>query len=128
MDPTAKRLVDAGVHADKIEDAYMLAENVERRLAFQAWIQTFVDHSISSTINLPAWGSELNNDSKVRDFGNTLIKYLPKLRGVTVYPDGARAGQPINPIKLSEALQHEGEIFEEAGDVCEISKGGECGA
>ena len=128
VDPTAKRLVDAGVHADKIEDAYMLAENVERRLAFQAWIQTFVDHSISSTINLPAWGSELNNDSKVRDFGNTLIKYLPKLRGVTVYPDGARAGQPINPIKLSEALQHEGEIFEEAGDVCEISKGGECGA
>lgn len=127
VDPTAKRLVDAGVPADKIEDAYTLAEDVERRLAFQAWVQTFVDHSISSTINLPAWGSELNNDNKVRDFGNILIKYLPKLRGVTVYPDGARAGQPINPIKLSTALQHEGEIFEEAGDVCEITKGGECG-
>lgn len=128
VDPTAKRLVDAGVQADKIEDAYTLAEDVERRLAFQAWVQTFVDHSISSTINLPAWGSELNNDNKVRDFGNILIKYLPKLRGVTVYPDGARAGQPINPIKLSTALEHEGEIFQEAGDVCEITRGGECGA
>jgi len=128
VDPTAKRLVDAGVQADKIEDAYTLAEDVERRLAFQAWVQTFVDHSISSTINLPSWGSELNNDNKVRDFGNILIKYLPKLRGVTVYPDGARAGQPINPIKLSTALEHEGEIFQEAGDVCEITKGGECGA
>jgi ribonucleoside-diphosphate reductase alpha chain len=128
VDPTAKRLIDQGVPADKIEDAYTLAENVERRLAFQAWVQTFVDHSISSTINLPAWGSELNNDNKVRDFGTTLLKYLPKLRGVTCYPDGARDGQPLNAISLTEALAHEGEIFEEAGNVCEISKGGECGA
>lgn len=128
VDPTAKRLVESGVPVDKIEDAYTLAEDVERRLAFQAWVQTFVDHSISSTINLPEWGSELNNDGKVRDFGTTLMKYLPKLRGVTVYPDRARAGQPINPIRLSDALQHQGEVFEEAGDVCEITKGGECGA
>jgi len=128
VDPTAKRLVDGGVVADKIEDAYTLAENVERRMSFQAWVQTYVDHSISSTINLPKWGSELNNDNTVRNFGNTLIKYLPKLRGITVYPDQARAGQPINPTNLSTALKHEGEVFEEAGDVCEISKGGECGS
>jgi ribonucleoside-diphosphate reductase alpha chain len=128
VDPTAKRLVDLGIPVDKIEDAYTLAENVERRLSFQAWVQTFVDHSISSTINLPAWGSKINNDGTVREFGDILFRYLPKLRGVTVYPDGARAGQPLNPVRLSEALQHEGEIFEEAGNVCEISKGGECGA
>ena len=128
IDPCAKRLIEQGVPADKIEDAYSLAENVERRLAFQAWVQTFVDHSISSTINLPAWGTELNNDNTVRDFGNILIRYLPKLRGVTVYPDKARAGQPINPVSLAEALNHEGEVFEESGDVCEITKGGECGA
>jgi ribonucleoside-diphosphate reductase alpha chain len=128
VDPAAKKLVDAGVPADRIEDAYTLAENVERRLAFQAWVQGFVDHSISSTINLPAWGSELNNENRVRDFGNILIKYLPKLRGITFYPDGARGGQPLTPVPLSTALQQEGNIFEEAGDVCEITKGGECGA
>jgi ribonucleoside-diphosphate reductase alpha chain len=128
VDPTAKRLIDSGVKSDLIEDAYALAENVERRVNFQAWVQAYVDHSISSTINLPRWGSALNNENTVQDFGKMLIKYLPSLRGITVYPDGARDGQPLNAISLTEALAHEGEIFEEAGNVCEISKGGECGA
>jgi ribonucleoside-diphosphate reductase alpha chain len=128
VDPAAKRLIGEGVPVENIEDAYDLANDVERRVAFQAWVQQFVDHSISSTINLPRWGSELNNESRVRDFGNMLIKYLPKLRGITVYPDGARAGQPLNPVPLSEALANEGHVYEESGTtVCDISKGGVCG-
>ena len=94
IDPTAKRLIEKGVSPDKIEDAYTLAENVERRVAFQSWVQKYVDHAISSTINLPSWGSEANSQDKVVTFGNMLIKYLPNLRGLTVYPDGARGGQP----------------------------------
>jgi ribonucleoside-diphosphate reductase alpha chain len=128
VDPTAKRLLDSGVSLNLIEDAYSLAEDVERRVAFQVWVQQYVDHSISSTINLPKWGSPLNNEDTVQSFGKMLIKYLPRLRGITVYPDGARDGQPLNAMPLSEALKHEGEIFEEAGNSCEISKGGECGA
>lgn len=129
VDPTAKRLLDSGVQLELIEDAYDLANDVERRVSFQAWVQKFVDHSISSTINLPRWGSELNNETRVRDFGNMLIKYLPELRGVTVYPDGARAGQPLNPVPLAEALQNEGHVYEESGTtVCDITKGGVCGA
>ena len=128
VDPTAKRLLDAGVPSNLIEDAYSLAEDVERRVSFQAWVQQYVDHSISSTINLPKWGSPLNNEDTVQSFGKMLIKYLPRMRGITVYPDGARDGQPLNAMPLSEALQHEGEIFEEAGNSCELSKGGECGA
>jgi len=121
-------MVDSGVSLDNMEDAYDLAADVERRVTFQAWVQTFVDHGISSTINLPQWGSSLNNENTVQDFGKMLIKYLPKLRGITCYPDGARDGQPLNAVPLSEALKYEGEIFEEAGNSCEISKGGECGA
>lgn len=128
VDPTAKRLLDNGVPLELIEDAYDLANDVERRVAFQAWLQQYVDHSISSTINLPRWGSELNNESRVRDFGNMLIRYLPRLRGITVYPDGARAGQPLNPVPLAVALAQEGHVFEESGStVCDITKGGECG-
>jgi ribonucleoside-diphosphate reductase alpha chain len=128
VDPTAKRLLDSGVPLELIEDAYDLANDVERRVSFQAWVQQYVDHSISSTINLPRWGSPLNNEAKVRDFGNMLIKYLPKLRGITVYPDGARAGQPLSPVPLAEALTQEGHVFEESGTtVCDITKGGECG-
>jgi ribonucleoside-diphosphate reductase alpha chain len=127
LDPTAKKLVDMGINPDNIEDAYTLAEDVERRVAFQAWLQKYVDHSISSTINLPAWGSELNNESKVRDFGNMLMKYLPELRGVTVYPDGARDGQPLTPVSYREADAQVGQVFEEVTDICDITKAGSCG-
>lgn len=128
LDPTAKKLIENhGIKPEFIEDAYSLAENVERRVAFQAWTQKFVDHGISSTINLPAWGSEHNNAATVRDFGNMLIKYLPQLRGVTAYPDGARGGQPLTPVKYQTATKHQGEIFVEQADICDITKGGTCG-
>lgn len=128
IDPTAKRLIDKGVPPEKIEDSYSLAQNVEKRVAFQAWVQQYVDHAISSTINLPAWGTEYNNEKLVESFGNMLMKYLPKLRGITVYADGSRSGQPLNPVKYSTAIKHIGEIIEESGDICDISgKGGSCG-
>lgn len=128
LDPTAKKLIEEkGVNPDLIEDAYVLAENVERRVAFQAWVQKYVDHAISSTINLPAYGSELNNDSTVQSFGSMLIRYLPQLRGVTCYPDGCREGQPLTPVKYKTAVSHTGEVFEEAMDICDITKGGSCG-
>jgi ribonucleoside-diphosphate reductase alpha chain len=130
IDPTAKRLIEEkGVSPELIEDAYVLAEDVERRVAFQAWTQKYVDHSISSTINLPTWGSELNNEGTVQKFGNMLIKYLPELRGITCYPDGARGGQPLSPVKYTTAMkQKDKELVEETTDVCDITKGGSCGS
>lgn len=128
VDPTAKRLVDSGLPEEKIEDAYTLSEDVERRLSFQAWLQQYVDHAISSTINMPSWDPESNNNGKVRSFGLTLMKYLPQLRGVTIYPDGARSGQPLQKVKYSTAMGHLGEVFMEQADLCDISKGGSCGA
>lgn len=127
IDPCAKRLIDSGIKPEAIEDAYSLAENVERRVEFQAWLQQYVDHAISSTINLPAWGSETNNDNTVQSFGIMLMKYLPKLRGLTCYPDGARGGQPLTAVKYSTAVQHVGEVFVEGVDVCDWTKGGSCG-
>lgn len=128
IDPTAKRLIESGVNPESIEDAYSLAEDVERRVAFQAWVQKYVDHGISSTINLPAWGSELNNDATVQKFGKMLLKHLPYLRGVTCYPDGGRSGQPLSPVSYKTAIKHTDEVFVEAGDVCSITKGESCGS
>ena len=128
IDPIAKKLVESGINPDSIEDAYSLADNIERRVEFQAWVQQYVDHGISSTINLPAWGSELNNESTVQSFGNMLIKYLPKLRGITVYPDGSRNGQPLTAVSYKEAESQIGNVFVEQSDVCDLSKGGSCGS
>lgn len=128
VDPVARRLIDQGVRPESIEDAYMLAQNVERRVAFQVWLQEFVDHGISSTINLPHWGSEYNNEGRVLDFGNMLIMYLPQLRGLTCYPDGARGGQPLVPVSYHEAIGREGEeLIESSTDICSITGKGTCG-
>lgn len=128
IDPIAKDLVDNyGIHPDDIEDAYSLSDSVANRIRFQEHAQRYVDHSISSTINLPSWGSEKNNDSTVQLFGTTLMESLPNLRGVTCYPDGARGGQPLSVVSYKTASKHLGEIFYEQGDMCDITKGGSCG-
>jgi ribonucleoside-diphosphate reductase alpha chain len=128
LDPTAKRLIDAGVNPASIEDAYTLAQTPERRVAFQVWLQRWVDHGISSTLNLPAWGTEYNNESLVKGFGDMLMKYLPKLRGFTCYPDGCRSGQPFSVVSYKTAMKHKDEIFMEQMDICSLTGGGSCGS
>lgn len=129
IDATAKEMIDLyGVDPDSIETASDLAADYERRIRFQAEVQDFVDMSISSTINLPEWGSALNNEDKVEDFARALAKYAPRLRGFTAYPDGSRGGQPLTVIPYREALGKTGVEFREH-DICEIGgKGGVCGA
>lgn len=130
VDGTAKIMIDQlGINPDNIESAVDLASDYERRIKFQADIQDYVDMSISSTINLPSWGSELNNEDTVVPFATTLAKYAHRLRGFTCYADGSRGGQPITPVRYSEAISLEGQEFEEKfNDICEISgKGGHCG-
>lgn len=128
IDPTAKALIDKGVNPEDIEDAYVLAENVEKRLQFQADLQEYVDHGISSTINLPAWGSLHNNENTLESFKEMLIHYLPKLRGITCYPDGARGGQPLTPVSYAEAVGNTEEVFVEAMDICDLTGSGTCGS
>lgn len=130
VDGTAQELIERyGADPDKIESAVDLAEDFERRIAFQADVQDFVDMAISSTINLPSWGTALNNPDTVPKFAKTLAHYAPRLRGFTCYPDGARGGQPLTPMPYNEVFGRTGQEFkEEYHDICDISgKGGTCG-
>jgi ribonucleoside-diphosphate reductase alpha chain len=128
VDATADRLIkEYGITPDTIDTAYKLAGDYERRIKFQADIQDFVDMSISSTINLPAWGSKGNNEGSIGEFAKVLASYAPRLRGFTCYPDGSRGGQPITECDYSTAIQHKGAVYEEH-DVCDITgHGGSCG-
>ncbi len=132
VDGTAQEMIDVyGAKPDEIDSAIDLATDYERRIKFQADIQDYVDMSISSTINLPAWGTKDNNVDNVNDFANTLAKYASRLRGFTCYADGSRGGQPLNPVAYSEVIDKLGKEFEEnveTHDICDISgKGGSCG-
>jgi ribonucleoside-diphosphate reductase alpha chain len=132
VDSAAQELIEFyGADPENVESALDLADDYERRIKFQADVQDYVDMSISSTINLPSWGSKLNNEDTVSDFANTLASYAHRLRGFTCYPDGARGGQPLTSVPYSEAVAKLGEEFYEhveTHDICDISgSGGSCG-
>lgn len=130
IDGTAKILIqNFNMNPDNIETALSLSQDYEKRIKFQADVQDYVDMAISSTINLPKWGTTFNNDTRVEDFAKVLAKYAPRLRGFTCYPDGARGGQPLTAVDYNKAKENNGKEFkEEYNDICEISgKGGSCG-
>jgi ribonucleoside-diphosphate reductase alpha chain len=128
VDGTAETLIrEYSVDPNNIESAIDLSENYEKRIKFQADIQDYVDMSISSTINLPSWGTKSNNEGKVNEFAGILARYAPRLRGFTCYPDGSRGGQPLTSVPYEEALKHKDVTYEET-DICEFTgHGGSCG-
>lgn len=129
VDSAAEQLIEQyGIEdPDSVESAMDLAQDPARRVRFQADVQDYVDQAISSTINLPSWGSELNNEDCVDDYVDLFARHAHRLRGLTVYADGSRGGQPLTPVPYSEAKAHEGETFVETHDVCDITGGGTCG-
>jgi ribonucleoside-diphosphate reductase alpha chain len=132
VDSAAQEMIDLyGINPDSVESAVDLAVDYERRIKFQADVQDYVDMSISSTINLPQFGSKHNNPDTVDTFTETLARYAHRLRGFTCYPDGARGGQPLTSVPYKEAVDKLGEEFEEhveTHDICDITQsGGSCG-
>lgn len=102
IDPIVMKWIEQGYNIDDIDTAYTLSqssEGIERRLAFQAFVQQYVDNGISSTVNLPPYqeGMEIQ-------LAPILLKYLPQLRGVTFYPDGRYSDQPVVPLDIHEVL------------------------
>lgn len=125
IDPTAEYLIkEYDINPELIETALSLSRNPEKRVKFQYDVQKYVDMGISSTINLPKWGSEENNANKISDYCNLISKYAHGLRGLTMYPDGARGGQPITEVEYDDAVKHKGKIFVDEEQAC---VGGVCG-
>jgi len=65
----------------------------------QVAVQKFTDGAVSKTINLPKGitASKLNK---------LMLEYLYDLKGVTIYVDGSREGQILNPITAKEAMDY----------------------
>jgi len=122
IDGAVKRLLEKDLKLEEIQDSYDLT--FKERVKFQADVQNYVDMSISSTCNLPKWGSPENNTDTLEVNSRTLLKYAKRLRGFTCYPDGSRGGQPLERISLKTALGKEDKVFEERKFEC---VGGDCG-
>jgi ribonucleoside-diphosphate reductase alpha chain len=122
VDGAVKRLLDQGIKLENIKDAYDIS--FKDRVKFQADVQNYVDMAISSTCNLPQWGTEGNDEKSLDKNAKLLLKYAKRLRGFTCYPDAARGGQPLTRVDLKEALEKEGVVYEEKEQEC---VGGVCG-
>ena len=61
----------------------------------QSGIQRFVDGAVSKTINLP-------KGTTSEELDKLLLEYIRDLKGVTVYVDGSREGQVMNPLTEKE--------------------------
>ena len=127
IDATAERMIrEYGLAPESIQTAYSMAGDYEKRIKFQYDIQAYVDMAISSTINIPAWGTELNNESTVKPFADALLKYCGGLRGITTYPDGSRGGQPLTMVDYKEASGKRGVVYDEmeegkcVGGICGV--------
>jgi ribonucleoside-diphosphate reductase alpha chain len=83
IDGAVKRLLSQGVKLENIQDSYDLS--FRERVKFQADIQNYIDMAISSTCNLPSWGSEENNEKTLEKNMKILLKYAKRLRGFTCY-------------------------------------------
>lgn len=122
IDATAERLItDHRLDPDSIETSSTLASDPERRIKFQCDVQKYVDMAISSTLNLPAFEEQKFSPEW---FSNMLLRYAPKLRGITCYPDGARGGQPLTAVSYHVAKSKTGVVFDETEEKC---SGGVCG-
>jgi len=71
----------------------------EDHLEVQSAVQKYVDGAISKTVNLPMKTTSY-------DLSKLLLEYAKDLKGVTVYRDGSREGQILNPLTEAETLEY----------------------
>ncbi len=77
---------------------------IETLLAFQAHVQRYyVDNAISLTVNVPQMSDADDDYFEVKEtLSKTLRKYLPHIKGTTVFPEASRPQSPIERITEDE--------------------------
>lgn len=74
----------------------------------QVAVQKYLDGAVSKTVNCP-------KGFKSEELSDLLLEYIRDLKGVTLYVDGSREGQILNPMTKKDAKKHiqEGVFSEE---------------
>ena len=91
-----KEALDKGEDTSYFQGAIEISP--EKHFEMQIVLQEHIDSAISKTVWLPKDYTEKELDSLFR-------KYLPQVKGVTVYRLGSKKDEPLTPISIEEALQ-----------------------
>lgn len=67
----------------------------EQHFRMQAVVQSHVDNAVSKTINLP-------RTTTLEDIKDVWFRYLPQLKGTTLYREGSRDNEPMSPIRIED--------------------------
>lgn len=94
--PLFKEMQETGKSLEHFESAYFISP--EQHMQVQAICQKHIDNAVSKTINIPESGYDLDQ------FSDLLMKYIPQLKGCTVYKAGSRGDEPLKAIDIDEAL------------------------
>jgi ribonucleoside-diphosphate reductase alpha chain len=121
VDPLFREYFEKDRSLECFVGAYDVAP--EDHIRVQATIQKYMDSCISKTINLPA-------TSTPEEFSQAALDYAPYLKGLTVYRAGAKEGEPLQAIPLTqENIEEHMTVFVDtslaSGDMCSVA-GGEC--
>lgn len=88
--PKYEELINSG---EKTPDWFVDAFDLKPKDHFEMQVacQKFCDASVSKTINLP-------KTATTKELSTLLLEYMYDLKGVTVYRDGSRPGQPLTTV------------------------------
>ena len=122
VDPLFQEYYDEGKSLEPFVGAYDVTP--EEHIKVQATVQKYIDSCISKTINLPSTATP-------EEFSQAALDYAPYLKGLTVYRGGAKEGEPLAAIPLTDEnittyMVKKSEVAVATGDACSLA-GGECG-
>ena len=86
---------------EEIPDWYVDSHDLTPQDHFetQVAVQKYIDGSVSKTINCP-------KGFKAEQLSGLLLEYIRDLKGVTLYVDGSREGQILNPLSREDAKKY----------------------
>lgn len=115
--PLFKQFIDAGMDVSHFQGAHDLS--MRDHFEMQTVCQRHLDNACSKTINVPQGVSE-------NELSDLYMEFLPYLKGVTIYPEGSRADQPLTPISLDQARQYVLEGVQIGSSGMDSCKSGKC--
>jgi ribonucleoside-diphosphate reductase alpha chain len=114
--PLFARFVEEGRDTSHFQGAHELS--IRDHLEMQRTCQKHVDNAVSKTINVAPGTSP-------EELSAAYMEYFPELKGVTIYPEGARENQPLTPLTLEQALGAAGTALVGTSGV-DACKSGQC--